>query len=250
VIRGGDNAGGAVTVREELAGYVALQRLLQRRIALQREREIPPDELTTLRTRFSERREALVAAQQRREALAKEQSGLQKDGEALREEREHFRKQKSMVTNMKQLAAVVSELDHVEVQLKAKDDRLIEIMEELDRLDKSIVELDQETPEERAAREEAEAAWEVRRKAADEELVGVERSLKDVQIGLGRAAVERFKKLWTSRRPLAVVPMEGSSCSACHAELRPAVVQVVRAVDALQHCDTCRRLLYDPEQFQ
>jgi uncharacterized protein len=239
-----------VTAREELAGFVALQRLLHRRIALQREREIPPEELTALRTRFSERRESLATAQQRRETLAKEQAGLQKETEALREEREHFRKQKSMVTNMKQLAAVVSELDHVEVQLKAKDDRLIEIMEELDRLERSIAELDQETPEERAAREQAEAAWEERRKTADAELVGVERSLKEVQIGLGRVAVERFKKLWTSRRPLAVVPMEGTSCSACHAELRPAIVQVVRAVDALQHCDTCRRLLFDPEQFQ
>jgi predicted nucleic acid-binding Zn-ribbon protein len=239
-----------VTAREELAGFVALQRLLQRRIALQREREIPPEELTALRIRFSERRDSLTAAQQRRESLAKEQTALQREAEALREEREHFRKQKSMVTNMKQLAAVVSELDHVEVQLKAKDDRLIEVMEELERLDRSIVELDQETPEERAAREQAEAAWEVRRKAADQDLVAVERSLKEVQIGLGKVAVDRFKKLWVSRRPLAVVPMEGSSCSACHAELRPAVVQVVRAVDALQHCDTCRRLLYDPEQFQ
>ena len=239
-----------MTAREELAGFVALQRLLHRRIALQREREIPPEELTALRTRFSQRRDALAAAQQRREALAKEQVVLQKDAEALREEREHFRKQKSMVTNMKQLAAVVSELDHVEVQLKAKDDRLIEIMEELERLEKSIAELDQETPDERQAREEAEAEWEVRRKSADLDLVEVERGLREVQIRLGKPTVERFRKLWTSRRPLAVVPMEGSSCSACHAELRPAIVQVVRAVDALQHCDTCRRLLFDPEQFQ
>ncbi len=238
-----------MTAREELAGFVALQRLLQRRIALQREREIPPDELTALRARFSERRESLTAAQQRRESLAKEQVVLQRDAEALREEREHFRKQKSMVTNMKQLAAVVSELDHVEVQLKAKDDRLIEVMEELERLERSIAELDQETPDERAAREQSEAAWEVRRKAADLELVDVERSLREVQIRIGKTSVERFKKLWVSRRPLAVVPMEGSSCSACHAELRPAIVQVVRAVDSLQHCDACRRLLYDPEQF-
>lgn len=239
-----------MTPREELTGYVALQRLLQRRIALQRERDIPPEELTALRTHFSERREGLVTAQQRREVLVKEQAGLQKESELLREEREHFRKQKSMVTNMKQLSAVVSELDHVETQLKAKEDRLIEIMEELDRIEKSVAELDRETPQERADREHAEAAWEVRRRSAEAELIEVERGLREAQLALGKPAMERFKKLWTSRRPLAVVPMEGSSCSACHAELRPAIVQVVRAVSALQSCDTCRRLLFDPEQFQ
>jgi len=238
-----------VTVREELAGFVALQRLLKRQIALQRESETPPEELTVLRATFSQRRDVLGTSQARRDLLVKEQAELQRDAEALREEREHFRKQKSMVTNMKQLSAVVSELDHVEVQLKSKDDRLIAIMEELDALEKSIAELKQETPEERSARESAEAAWDERRQAAGAELVEVKRNLMSVQVQLGKPAVERFKKLWASRRPLAVVPMEGSSCSACHAELRPAIVQNVRAVETLQHCDACRRLLFDPEQF-
>ena len=238
-----------MTAREELAGYVALQRLLHKRLALQRECKTPPEELTSLRTTFSYRRDSLAEAQKRRDALAREQVALQKETEALREEREHFRKQKSMVTNMKQLSAVVSELDHVEVQLKSKDDRLIEIMEESDGLEKSIVEFGQETPEERLAREQAEAGWETRRQVAELELTELERRQREVQRQLGEGAWERFKKLWTSRRPLAVVPIEGSSCSACHAELRPAIVQNVRAVEMLQPCDTCRRVLFDPEQF-
>jgi len=238
-----------VTAREELAGYVALQRLLKRQIALQHECETPPAELTALRAAFSQRRDAQAASIARRDSLVREQAELQRDTEALREEREHFRKQKSMVTNMKQLSAVVSELDHVEVQLKAKDDRLVAIMEELEALEKSLAELTRETPEEQAAREQAEAAWNERRQTATVELAEVKRSLMATQVQLGRPAVERFKKLWASRRPLAVVPMEGSSCSACHAELRPAIVQNVRAVEILQHCDACRRLLYDPEQF-
>jgi uncharacterized protein len=238
-----------VTVREELAGCVTLQRLLHKRLALQRECKTPPEELTALRTTFKQRRDSLAEAQRRRDALVKEQAELQPSAEALREEREHFRKQKSMVTNMKQLSAVVSELDHVEVQLKAKDDRLIAIMEELDALEKTLVELGQESPEERAAREQAEAGWETRRAMAEIELAELERQQREAQRQLGDAAWERFKKLWTSRRPLAVVPMEGTSCSSCHAELRPAIVQNVRAVEMLQHCDTCRRLLFDPEQF-
>jgi uncharacterized protein len=238
-----------VTAREELAGYVALQRLLHKRLTLQRECKTPPEELTALRNTFSHRRDSLAEAQKRRDVISREQVTLLKETEALREEREHFRKQKSMVTNMKQLSAVVSELDHVEVQLKSKDDRLIEIMEESDGLEKSIAELGQETPEERSGREQAEAGWETRRQAAEIELAELERRQREVQRQLGEAAWERFKKLWTSRRPLAVVPMEGSSCSACHAELRPAIVQNVRAVEMLQPCDTCRRLLYDPEQF-
>jgi len=238
-----------VNPRDELAGYVALQRLLDRRSALQRERDTPPDELVTLRTRFAERHEALADRQQRRDILQKEQPALQREVEALREEREHFRKQKSQVTNMKQLSAVVSELDHVESQLKAKEERLFVVWQELEALEKEVTELSAESPEERSVRELAEAEWDRRRLAADTELTAVRRSLKEARTQLGSSSWARFEKLWGIRKPNAVVPLDGTSCSACHAELRPALVQLVRAAASLETCESCRRLLYDGEQF-
>ncbi|HLE61251.1 MAG TPA: hypothetical protein VI700_06920 [Thermoanaerobaculaceae bacterium] len=237
-------------VREQLSGYIALQRLLDRRTALKLERDTPPEALTALRTQFAERHDELEHARKRHETLQREQTFLQGEVEALREEREHFRKQKSQVTNMKQLSAVVSELDHVESQLKVKEDRLLEIWQELEGTDADIATLGQESGEERTLREQAEAAWEERRKAAEAELSEVERELRIVQHDLGEAAMARFKKLWASRKPNAVVPIDGTACSSCHADLRPSLVQLVRTIEDLQFCDHCRRLLYDPEQFQ
>lgn len=238
-----------MTVRDELTGYVALQRLLDRKAALRKEMDTPPEALVELRVSFAGRREALGEKQLRREALTREHEGLQIEADALREEREHFRKQKSLVTNMKQLTAVVSELDHVETQLKAKDDRLLEVLAEIEILDREIEELQRETPEEKTQREQAEAAWDERRGAANVELRKVESRMREVQRALGEESVARFKKLWASRRPHAAVPIDGWSCSSCHAELRPSLVQLVRTAEALQFCDSCRRLLYDPEQF-
>ncbi len=238
-----------MTVREQLAGYIALQRLLDRRTVLKRERDTPPEALTALRTQFAERHDKLEAAKKRREALRAEQATLQAEVEVLREEREHFRKQKSQVTNMKQLSAVVSELDHVESQLKAKEDRLLAIWQETERLEADLSTLGEESGEEKALREEAEASWESRRKTAEAELSNLEHELRAAQHQLGEAAMNRFKKLWTSRKPNAVVPLDGTACSACHADLRPSLVQQVRTAEELQFCDHCRRLLYDPEQF-
>jgi uncharacterized protein len=238
-----------VTVREQLAGYIALQRLLDRKAALQRERDVPPEELRTQRAQFEERNAALGSQRARQESLVKEQATLQRDLEVLREEREHFRKQKSQVTNMKQLTAVVSELDHVETDHKAKEDRLLAVMQELEAIERETAELTAEGPEERALREQTEAAWEERRRVAEVELALVKRESVAVQHRLGEAAMERFKKLWSARKPAAVVPLEGSSCSSCHADLRPALVQQVRSLEEFAYCDYCRRLLFEPEQF-
>jgi predicted nucleic acid-binding Zn-ribbon protein len=236
-------------VRDQLAGYIALQRLLDHRAALLRERDTPPEALAALRVRFAERHEKQHEARSRRETLAKEQASLQNEVAALGEEREHFRKQKSHVTNMKQLSAVVSELDHVESQIKAKEDRLLQIWQEIEAIDGDIVAFGEESDEEKALRESAESAWEERRNAAEVELADVERDLRMAQRELGGEAMASFKKLWASRKPNAVVPMDGTACSACHADLRPSLVQLVRTNEELQFCDHCRRLLYDPEQF-
>jgi uncharacterized protein len=238
-----------VSVHEQLLGFVMLQRLLDQRTTLRRERDTPPEDLATLRAASAERAARSAELDERRDALAAEQGALQREADVLREERDHFRRQKSQVTNMKQLAAVVSELDFVEVQLKGKEDRLLEIWQELEGLNAKRAELAAESPEEHDRRVTAEEAWESRRAEADVGLTRLEDELRLTQRQLGGDAMATFKKLWNSRKPLAVVPLDGTACSACHAELRPSLVQQVRSMETLGVCDTCRRLLYDPEKL-
>lgn len=238
-----------MTARHHLAGFVALQQLLTKRALLLRQRDVPPEELARLRARFSERQGTLQVLEREREALANEQTALEHELQALHEEREHFRRQKAQVTNMRQLTAVVSELDHVEARLTPKKDRLKEVRRKLDEIELKLAELEIESPEEQAERERAEAAWAEARKSGEADLAEVERELRRLQRELGEPAMAQFKKLWTSRKPHAVVPLDGHACSFCHAELRPSLVQLVRGMQELQYCDSCRRLLYDPEQF-
>ena len=68
-----------MTARDDLACYVALQKLLSQRSDLKKEHNTPPEELASLRARFSERREALANAERRQSELQKEQSALQRD---------------------------------------------------------------------------------------------------------------------------------------------------------------------------
>ena len=238
-----------MSIRHKLAGFVALQQLLTRRVALVRQRDLPPEELAQLRARYDERQGALQEHGKAREALLAEQVALETEIAALQEEREHFRRQKAQVTNMRQLTAVVSELDHVESRLTPKKDRLTEVRRKLDEAEAKLAELETETPEEKAERELAEEAWGVARQAGEAELGDVERELRRLQRELGEPAMTQFKKLWTSRKPHAVVPLDGHACSSCHADLRPSLVQLVRSMEELQTCDSCRRVLFDPEQL-
>lgn len=236
--------------RQKLQYFVTLQTLLDQRRQARYLLENPPEELKSHQARFAERRRLLEAKKEELVRVKAEQTALQKEVDSLQKEREHFRKQKGMVTNMRQLQAVVSELDHVETELKTHEEKLLSLWQQLEALEQEVASLSQESEEERQAREQLETAFAAQRQKAEEELARIEARLRETQRLMGSRSWEEFKKLWAARKPTAVVPMDGDSCSACHAQLRPHLVQVVKSAAELAYCDTCRRLLYDPETVQ
>jgi len=54
----------------------------------------------------------------------------------------------------------------------------------------------------------------------------------------------KYDQLLKQRKMLAVVPIEGELCTACHVRLRPAVALQVRRNDGIVQCDSCQRMLY------
>ena len=54
----------------------------------------------------------------------------------------------------------------------------------------------------------------------------------------------RYEQLLKQRRMIAVAPIDGELCTACHVRLRPAVAQQIRRNDDIVQCDSCQRILY------
>lgn len=237
-------------IRQKLQYYVTLQLLLDQRRAARHRLEHPPKELKAHQQHYAEKQQALRSKRQEVEKLKKEQAELQQEVESLQKEREHFRKQKGMVTNMRQLQAVVSELDHVEGEIKIREDKLLSIWQSLESLEKELATLSEETEEERKAREKLEDLFAEQRRQAEKELEIIKTQLSQVQKLLSNDHWEEFKKLWSSRKPTVIVPLDGDACSECHAQLRPSLLQAVRSATELAFCDSCRRLLYDPAIIQ
>ena len=58
------------------------------------------------------------------------------------------------------------------------------------------------------------------------------------------AVLAKYEQLLKVRRMLAVAPINGELCTACHVRLRPAVAQQVRRNEEIITCDSCQRILY------
>ena len=74
----------------------------------------------------------------------------------------------------------------------------------------------------------------------------LEKSIIQIQQQLPEEIGARYKRLH-GRFPLAVVPMMRGTCPPCGIALPPAVVNAVKAADQVQTCPHCGRFLYLPE---
>lgn len=56
--------------------------------------------------------------------------------------------------------------------------------------------------------------------------------------------IHRYEYVRESREGLAIVPIEGSHCGACHIELRPQMINEARKHQDWTICDSCSRILF------
>jgi predicted nucleic acid-binding Zn-ribbon protein len=62
--------------------------------------------------------------------------------------------------------------------------------------------------------------------------------------GLPAPLVAKYDQLLKGRRGLAVAPMTGEICAACHVRQRPHVAQIIRRNEEIVQCESCQRILY------
>jgi predicted nucleic acid-binding Zn-ribbon protein len=140
-------------------------------------------------------------------------------------------------------------LHEIEVAREGKDkleDQILALLEEADRISAAIGEA-------QGALTRVEAEAEAARQVIDAERVQLERELEQLAAeraregtGVEPAVIARYEQLLKQRRMVAVAPLEGDVCGACHVKLRPVVAQHVRHNEEIVSCDSCQRILYAP----
>jgi len=59
-----------------------------------------------------------------------------------------------------------------------------------------------------------------------------------------RPLFESYKKLYSSRKGLAVVSIDGYTCKGCHFNLPPQLIAQVKMQKKIERCNYCQRILY------
>lgn len=216
-----------------------------RRIAeLTRESEDIPARNKQIEARLTAHRESVHAAQ---EALKKKQAEtkhIEAEVEASKQKIAKFREQQFQIKSNTEYRALEHEIATVQKDIRALEDRELQVMEEQEEFRNVIVghEKDLKQEEGRVVQDQA---------ALNKRLEAIQAEMHDLKIDRDALAKDvepswlaRYERVMKRTKDFALVRIENNSCGGCHMNLPPQVFHDVKKGSSLVSCTYCSRILY------
>ena len=221
---------------------------LQTRIRFVHDREkrrdtVPPD-LVEVDREYQEKVQAVAALKAR---LTEAELEKRKAEGELADHKEKLKKYQAQLRNVqssREYSAALNEIDGVEKLIRSTEDKFLELEEEIEKARADLDEREKTLPAETEQHEERLKDWRAEQRAINEELAAAREEITRLEAEIPPRDRAEFHRLVDKKHGLAVVLVQGSSCSACHVKVRPAAMQILKQGREVIYCDTCKRILY------
>jgi predicted nucleic acid-binding Zn-ribbon protein len=209
-----------------------------------KERDTIPAELTEVDREYREKVDTVARLKQR---VAEAELERRRANAELSEHRDKLRKYQAQlrgVQNSREYGAVLNEIDAVEKLVRAAENRILELEDEIQTATKDLASREELLPLETEQHEERLKDWRVEQRSINEEVAAAEEEIAKLEGAMHPRDRAEFQRLMEKKGGLAIVLVTANSCSACHVKIRPAALQSLKVGREIIYCDSCKRILY------
>ena len=203
-----------------------------------------PAQIQALDARLQSARDAVAGTKARLTAAAEKRRAEEKEVAGVQTRLAKYKDQLLEVKTNREYTAMLHEIETAQNDIRAREDRILEIMMEADELNAAIKKSEAElkATEKEVAAARAQIDTEVSSLQTEIDRTTAER--KKVVAGLDRRVLDIFETTAKGRKGVAVAEAKDGLCTICHVRLRPQVFNEVRKNESIIQCDSCRRILY------
>jgi predicted nucleic acid-binding Zn-ribbon protein len=169
----------------------------------------------------------------------------QMDGEAQVQQQKisKLRDQMMAAKTNEQYRAFQHEIEFCEAAIRKGEDRVLELMLEMETLEKNVKAAEDSLKKEREQVEREKARARERTSADQTQLDELMAERKTIVAQMSPQLANNYERI-RKKSPIAVADATDGRCSACQLELRPQLFQELRRGDRILQCENCRRMLY------
>ena len=158
----------------------------------------------------------------------------------------------SLVKNNREYRAILKEVDDLKRSMKAREEEILQFMEEYEKLENFRKEQEKVWEEQKAETEREKEEIEADYRRTGEELGSYERTKQELVKDIDQATLDKYDFIRKNRAGIAVAGVRKGICSACHMNLPPQRFNELMRNDRILTCPSCQRLIYwmDHEVFK
>ncbi len=160
-----------------------------------------------------------------------------------------YKEQLMSVKTNEEYKAMIKEIEYGQTSIGSVEDEILALMVELETLEEEV-----KAAQARLAEDEKTVQAERRRleefNAAD--TTALEAYLAERKVlaqGISEDVLSRYERIGKARGGVALSKASDEACELCNVRMRPQKFQEVRKNDQIITCDSCARILYDPENL-
>jgi len=188
-------------------------------------------------------RSALAVEQRALKESAARRRDAEREVSACRDRKRHFEKQLNVVKNNVEYQALLKEIAAAERTAGEWEDQILEQMEQEELLQARIAKLEQDLTGLAASADAVRTAAAEISERAVREIATLARDRDKLLEQLPANVLGKYERLRESRDEVAIVTVEGGSCTGCHYGLPPQVANQVRQGGKILFCEGCGRFL-------
>jgi predicted nucleic acid-binding Zn-ribbon protein len=203
-----------------------------------------PARIQALDARLQSARDVVAGIKARLTTAADKRRAEEKEVASVQTRLAKYKDQLLEVKTNREYTAMLHEIETAQNDIRAREDRILEIMMESDELNAGVKKSEAElkAAEKEVAAERAQLDAEVSVLQTEIDKATAEREM--VVAGIDRHVLNIFETTAKGRKGVAVAEAKDGLCTICHVRLRPQVFNEVRKNESIIQCDSCRRILY------
>jgi uncharacterized protein len=231
-------------VNPSIRSLIALQDIELKVTSLKKQISENPAKIQAVRNELDQLRKDHQERAQRAQELGKTRRTKEGEVELMRTKLSRLREQLMAVKTNKEYTAMLHEIQMAEDQIRGEEDKILEIMEQVELQEGDLKRAEKEF-------QARTAELENRAKQMEASIPGLEAEVSAL-IEMKRAAettvepelLGRYRRIADARKGIALAEAKEELCSVCHVRIRPQVYADLIQTENIHSCDSCSRILF------
>jgi len=238
-------------LKKEIIKLVQLQEIDSRIYKLQEEKnQTLPARLEEIKKEFGDMSKNFTSAEEKLKVLQLAKKDKEIELGTKEEGLKKLQTQLYQLKTNKEYQAMLAEIESHKADISVVEEGVLVVMESLEETKKECETqknaLNQEEKYFKSEEEKLNASL----KDDEAEISNLKAKRKTFTDEIDKEILAKYEHLLGPRGGLALVPVIGSDCGACHMRLNHQTINEIKMLEHLVSCNSCARILYIPEDMQ